>query len=191
MIPNLTWTRRLVAAQIMMFVVGFSMTLPRAGQIVSVPIPTSSGPGMGFVNIALIVTPTPNNDDVPGALPDNDIIVPQKRFDSVGFIDTEFTVSTTSGVTEYQVVEGVDNNTGINWSAYTILLGFGTGPPSPKWAASVMGWILIQDLREEITRPRRRGLFQSFLARTKTSSCTPEEFKVWVATISFASMSRT
>ena len=62
-----------------------------------------------------------------GALPDNDIIVPQKRFDSVGFIDTEFTVSTTSGVTEYQVVEGVDNNTGINWSAYTMLLGFGTG----------------------------------------------------------------
>ena len=127
MIPNVTWTRRLVAAGILMFVVGFSMTLARAGQIVSVPIPTSSGPGMGFVNIALIVTPTPNNDDVPGALPDNDIIVPQKRFDSVGFIDTEFTVSTTSGVTEYQVVEGVDNNTGINWSAYTMLLGFGTG----------------------------------------------------------------
>jgi hypothetical protein len=82
---------------------------------------------MGFVNIALIVTPSPNNDDVPGAQPDNDIVVPQKRFDHVGYIDTEFMVSATSGVTEYQVTEGVDNNTGINWSAYRMQLGFGTG----------------------------------------------------------------
>jgi hypothetical protein len=127
MIASLTWIRRIAAAGILMFVVGFSITSARAGQIVSAPLPTSSGPGMGLVNVALIVTPTPNNDDVPGALPDNDIIVPQKRFDFVGFIDTEFTVTTTSGVTEYLVTEGVDNNTGINWSAYTMRLGFGTG----------------------------------------------------------------
>ena len=127
MIPSLTWIRRLETAGILIVVLGFSITPVRAGQIVSAPMPTSSGPGMGFVNIAIIVTPTPNNDDVPGALPDNDIVVPQKRFDFVGFIDTEFTVSSTSGVTEYLVTEGVDNSTGINWSSYRMSLGFGTG----------------------------------------------------------------
>ena len=127
MIPNLVWTRRIVAAGFLMFFVGFLNTTARAGEIASAPIPTSSGPGMGFVNIAFIFSPSPNNDDVPGALPDNDIIVPQKRFDFAGYIDTEFTVSTTSGVTEYLVTEGVDNNTGINWGAYTVSLGFGTG----------------------------------------------------------------
>jgi hypothetical protein len=127
MIASLTLIRRIDAAALLMMFVGFSITSARAGQIVSVPLPTSSGPGMGFVNIALIVTPSPNNDDVPGVLPDNDIIVPQKKFDKVDYIDTEFTVTATSGVTEYQVTEGVDNNTGFNWSSYTMLLGFGTG----------------------------------------------------------------
>ena len=67
MIPSLTWFRRIETAGILIVVLGFSISPAWAGQIVSVPIPPSSGPGMGFVNIAIIVTPTPNNDDVPGA----------------------------------------------------------------------------------------------------------------------------
>ena len=127
MISSVTRIRRLQVAGILLIVLGPLVPSAPAGQIASTPAPPSSGPGMGFVNIALISTPSPNNDDVPGALPDNDIVVPQKRFDFAGFIDTEFTVSATSGVTEYSVIEGVDNNTGINWSGYTISLGFGTG----------------------------------------------------------------
>jgi hypothetical protein len=127
MIASFTWIRRIEVAGILMFFAGVSIPSAPAGQIASTPVPPSSGPGIGFVNVAFIFTPSPNNDDVPGALPDNNIVVPEKRFDFPGYIDTEFTVSPTSGVTEYLVTEGVDNNTGINWSAYTLSLGFGTG----------------------------------------------------------------
>ena len=98
-----------------------------AGQINSSPIPVASGPGLGFVNIAAILTTNPNNDDSPGAQPDNNIVVPLKRFDSTGFIDIPFTVTATQGVTEYLFTEFVDNNTGSSWNSYTMMLGFGTG----------------------------------------------------------------
>jgi hypothetical protein len=97
------------------------------GQINSTPLPTASGPGLGFVNIASIITAVPNNDDSPGSLPDNNMVVPLKRFDSDGYIDILFTVTPTAGVTEYQIIEGVDNNTIFSWKAYNMLLGFGTG----------------------------------------------------------------
>ena len=98
-----------------------------AGQINPSPVPTASGPGLGFVNIADNMTSAPNNDDSPGAQPDNNMVVLLNRFDSTGFIDVPFTISPTAGVTEYQFTEFVDNNTGSNWSAYNLLLGFGTG----------------------------------------------------------------
>ena len=70
-----------------------------------------------------------NNDDVgAGSANDNNIVVPLKRFDSTGYIDIVFTVPSTDGVTEYLVTEFVDNNTGINWSSYTMQLGTGIGP---------------------------------------------------------------
>src|SRR6478735_2839544 len=74
-----------------------------AGTINSSPVPVASGPGLGFVNIAAILTTNPNNDDSPGPQPDNNIVVPLKRFDSTGYIDIPFTVTATQGVTEYQV----------------------------------------------------------------------------------------
>src|SRR6478609_11183527 len=80
-----------------------------AGTINSSPVPVASGPGLGFVSIAAILTTNPNNDDSPGALPDNNIVVPLKRFDSTGYIDIPFTITPTAGVTEYQVTEFVDN----------------------------------------------------------------------------------
>ena len=44
---------------------------------------------------------------------DNNIFVPIKRFDHNGYIDIEFHVAPSGGVTEYQVFESVDNNTGV------------------------------------------------------------------------------
>jgi len=91
-----------------------------------------TGPGMGFVSVPVVFTPNPNNDNQIGGdlLTDNNIIVPIKRFDNLGYIDIVFQVlpSLTTGVaTEYKVFESVDNNTLTNWSSYTMELGFGFG----------------------------------------------------------------
>jgi hypothetical protein len=86
------------------------------------------GPGMGFVNVPLITTPSPDNDDQPGGPGgDNNITVPLKRFSFPGYIDIEFLVTDTAGVTEYKLLESVDNDTGIDWAHYRMELGFGVG----------------------------------------------------------------
>ena len=122
-----TWNRRLSWTVILTLVAGVFVASASAGQINSTPVPVASGTGLGFVSIAAILTTNPNNDDSPGPLPDNNIVVPLKRFDSTGYIDIPFTLTPTQGVTEYQVTEFVDNNTGSNWNSYTMMLGFGTG----------------------------------------------------------------
>jgi hypothetical protein len=127
MSQSFTWIRRIVLGGILTVLAGLFVGSTLAGQINSTPAPVASGPGLGFVSIAAIVTDTPNNDDVPGTQPDNNMIIPFKRFDSTGFIDIPFTVAATQGVTEYLVTEFVDNNTGSSWNSYTMLLGFGTG----------------------------------------------------------------
>lgn len=86
------------------------------------------GPGMGFLNVPLISTPNPNNDDQPGGPGgDNNIVVPLKRFDFPGYIDIEFHVTSTGGVTEYRISESVDNDTGVDWAHYRMELGYGVG----------------------------------------------------------------
>ena len=127
MSQNFTWIRRIVSGGILTVQAGLLVASAPAGQINATPLPTASGPGLGFVNIAALVTVVPNNDDSPGALPDNNTVVLLKRFNSTGYIDIPFTVTPTAGVTEYQVSEFVDNNTGSNWNVYSMLLGFGTG----------------------------------------------------------------
>jgi hypothetical protein len=98
----------------------------RAGRIDSVN--SISGPGLGTVSVPLISTVNVNNDNqTGGGIADNNITVPIKRFDNIGYIDIEFNVSGTDGVTEYKVSESVDNDTGIFWNAYTMVLGFETG----------------------------------------------------------------
>jgi len=92
------------------------------------PAPVASGPGLGTVLVPPFFTLSPNNDNVPDLnRPDNNIFVPLKRFDHVGYIDIEFFVTPSDGVTEYQVFESVDNNTGVPWSSYRMELGYGTG----------------------------------------------------------------
>jgi hypothetical protein len=99
-----------------------------AGVIPAVPAPTVSGPGLGFANVAAVITVQANNDNVPNPnFLDNNIVVPLKRFDFADYIDIEFLVNPSDLVTEYQVSEFVDNNTGLPWSSYRMQLGFGTG----------------------------------------------------------------
>jgi len=107
-----------------------------AGTIAVAPAPVASGPGLGTVAVPAIVTASPDNDNVPAAgAPDNNIFVPIKRFDHNGIIDIEFSVAPSNGVTEYQVFESVDNNTGLPWGLYTMQLGFGTGAAFVKSGA--------------------------------------------------------
>jgi hypothetical protein len=104
-------------------------SLALAGTIVQPPAPVAAGPGLGTVAVPAIVTVQPNNDDVPSPnFLDNNIFVPIKRFDFNGNIDIEFFVVPSGGVTEYQVFESVDNNTGVPWNNYVMMLGHGLGP---------------------------------------------------------------
>src|SRR4051794_23492222 len=98
-----------------------------AGVIAVSPAPVASGPGLGLVSVPAIVTANPNNDNqVGGGNDDNNIVIPLKRFDANDYIDLLFTTTPSRGSTEYKVTEFVDNNTGLNWSKYTMQLGFGT-----------------------------------------------------------------
>jgi hypothetical protein len=98
------------------------------GTIQGTPAPVASGPGLGFATVAAVVTVQANNDNVPSPNGiDANLVVPFKRFDSANFIDIQFTVLASDGVTEYQVNEFVDNNTGVPWGSYRMVLGFGTG----------------------------------------------------------------
>ena len=76
----------------------------------------------------------PNNDDVVGPSP-NTILVTQKAIFGIGPVDIEFTVMDSGGTTEYTMIEGPSNGTGIPWSSYRMELGFGVGSafvPSPS-----------------------------------------------------------
>jgi hypothetical protein len=84
-------------------------------------------PGINSVAGVIINPPAPaNNDDVAGTSP-NDLFVTQKDYIAIGAVDIVFDVVPTGGVTEYAIREGVSNSTGVDWSGYTIQLGFGTG----------------------------------------------------------------
>lgn len=88
-----------------------------------------TGPGMGSVTVVVFPALNPNNNNQDGTTPllDNNIDVPIKRFDAVGYIDIEFLVTPSGGTSEYLFIESIDNNTGVLWSGYTMQLGFGTG----------------------------------------------------------------
>ena len=98
-----------------------------SGPPFSGPAPVVSGPGMGDVFNVFVITSNPNNDNAPIPNLDNNIEVQTKRFDFSNYIDIEFSVAQSMGVTEYRISESVDNNTGSDWSRYNMYLGFGTG----------------------------------------------------------------
>jgi hypothetical protein len=88
-----------------------------------------TGPGMGAVTVVVVPAINFNNDNQDGTTPilDNNINVPIKRFDNPGYIDIEFEVTASLGISEYKLTESIDNNTGLPWVGYTMQLGFGTG----------------------------------------------------------------
>jgi hypothetical protein len=89
-----------------------------------------TGPGLGSVLIAGIVHLADNNDNQTGGGPDdNNITVQTKRFDNKGYIDIEFHVANTGGVSEYSIVEFIDNNILpiVDWTQFRMYLGFGVG----------------------------------------------------------------
>lgn len=67
-----------------------------------------------------------NNDDFDG-VNTNVLSILQKDYTAVGPVDIILTVINSGGTTEYTVVEGVQNNTGVDWTGYRIELGFGSG----------------------------------------------------------------
>jgi hypothetical protein len=120
--------RRAGIATLVVGVAALSAAPVLAGIITAPPAPIAVGPGLGTVAVPAIITVNPNNDNVPNPqLGDNNIFVPIKRFDHVGGIDIEFFVQPSDGVTEYKVFESVDNNTGVPWSSYRMVLGYGLG----------------------------------------------------------------
>ncbi len=89
------------------------------------PNPTASGPGLISMSYNNTYTNTPNNDNV--AVSDNLLHAWQKDFGSIDYIDIDFRVTDSGGTTEYLFREGVNNSTGIDWTDYHLILGFGTG----------------------------------------------------------------
>jgi hypothetical protein len=69
---------------------------------------------------------SPNNDNVVGDS-DNEIYILQKDYFGIGPVDIVIDVINSGGTTEYIVIEGVQNSTGLDWDGYHIELGFGTG----------------------------------------------------------------
>lgn len=128
MITSSSALRRAGIVTLVLGVTALSVAPALAGVITAPPAPVAVGPGLGTVAVPAIITVQPNNDNVPSPqFLDNNIFVPIKRFDHVGGIDIEFFVQPSDGVTEYQVFESVDNNTGVPWSSYRMVLGYGLG----------------------------------------------------------------
>jgi hypothetical protein len=123
--------QRSLLASFLMLGLGFISPAAHAGVISSVQMfgpEAGTGPGLGTVDVPVVLTLNPNNDNqVGGGFTDNNITVPIKRFDNVGYIDIVFNVISSDGTTEYFVAETVDNDTGIAWDSYFMQLGFGFG----------------------------------------------------------------
>jgi hypothetical protein len=72
---------------------------------------SGTGPGVGLVSVPVVVTASPNNNNV--GTDNNNITVAAKRFDQVGYIDIQFEFVNSDGVTEYKL-----------WKLLTITPGF-------------------------------------------------------------------
>ncbi|MEM6750264.1 MAG: PEP-CTERM sorting domain-containing protein [Planctomycetota bacterium] len=83
--------------------------------------------GIASVAGVTIVPPVdPNNDNAVGPSL-NELVITQKDYTVPGPVDIVFFVEPTGGVTEYTILEGVNNGTGLDFIEYRMVLGFGTG----------------------------------------------------------------
>lgn len=69
--------------------------------------------------------PAPNNDNA--AAPSPNSIAYSIFFNSPGFIEVEFAVAASAGVTEYFITQSFFNNSGSTWTGFVFELGYGTG----------------------------------------------------------------
>jgi hypothetical protein len=123
-----SWTGKLFAIALSVAVLYGTANAGLISSVTTFGTESGTGTGLGTVSVPVILTVNTNNDNqVGGGALDNNITVPIKRFDSNGYIDIVFNVASTNGVTEYKVFESVDNNTGVDWSKYTMVLGYGWG----------------------------------------------------------------
>ena len=102
-----------------------------AGQITNVNWFT----GVASVAGATITPPVVINNDNAVGTSSNTLWVTQKDYTAIGPVDLVFDVIDSGGTTEYLVVEGVQNSTGLDWSGYHLELGFGIGAGFVKSAA--------------------------------------------------------
>jgi hypothetical protein len=79
----------------------------------------------GVITSFGLVTPFPNNDDVTTASPN--VIELAASLSTLGPHDLVLTVQLSGGVTEYEVLAAVINNTGRPWSGFRLALGVGVG----------------------------------------------------------------
>jgi len=117
----------------------------------------ASGSGLGIVTFGSVATPSPADDDVAGSSA-NTIVVTEKRFDSLGAIWVEFSVSDDGiGTSEFQVTETVTNNSGTDWIGYQVMVGFGT---ESGWVHSPIGDDLDFDMPDD-NSPRDFDVFST------------------------------
>ena len=120
---NLTSRSTVLGCGILVLSLVVSSTPAQAGRITAINWFSGVGSVAGEFIGPLV---DPNNDNVAGLSP-NELLVTQKAYNAIGPVDLEFTVVDSGGVTEYTLLEGVDNGTGVPWSAYRMELGFGVG----------------------------------------------------------------
>ena len=117
--------------------------LGHAGEIVGI----FPEPGIYSIASQSVATPNPGNGEAVGTgntnvlsilqkgeTNDNELSILQKHYFAaapgplVAPVDIRLTVNDAGlGTTEYAVVENVQNSTGVDWSGYRVVLGFGVG----------------------------------------------------------------
>ena len=111
---------------VLLSVVGGSGGIPaaRAATITSLPsvlLPGSSTGTIGPVGS----TPSPNNDNAAAA--SANVVPASIFFNTFGAAEIEFGLTSSGGTTEYLLTQNLVNNTGVPWSGFRFVLGFGTG----------------------------------------------------------------
>lgn len=106
-------------------------SLPTNASVISGIFPE---PGIYSIAGQSVATPNPDNGEHVGAGNTNVLTIVQKHYfaalpgPTVAPVDIVMTVSDSGpGITEYLVVENVQNSTGVDWSGYRLELGFGVG----------------------------------------------------------------
>jgi hypothetical protein len=84
-------------------------------------LPGSSTGSIGPIG----ANPAPNNDNATAQSPN--AIPYSVFFNSPGFIEVEFPVANSGGVTEYFINQSFFNNSGLTWTGFVFELGYGTG----------------------------------------------------------------